>query len=136
MVDQAMSDRSFRVVVTREDSSWLADVPELAGAHTDARSLPTLDRYVREVVVLAAGLPDDAEEGLELVWEFHTGDGRLDEELDQLRALRARVEAERAELEDETGGAARRLREGGFSVRDAAKLLGISPARVDQIVGG
>ena len=52
-----MSRRAFRVVVTREDGQWLADVPELQGAHTYARSLPSLDQAVREVVVLAAGLP-------------------------------------------------------------------------------
>jgi predicted RNase H-like HicB family nuclease len=46
----AMSDRAYRVVVTREDSHWLADVPELQGAHTYARSLPTLDQAVREVI--------------------------------------------------------------------------------------
>ena len=51
-----MSEQGYRVVVTREDGSWLADVPGLEGAHTYARSLPALDRAVREVVVLAAGL--------------------------------------------------------------------------------
>ena len=56
MIDSATSEPTYHVVVTREDGSWLADVPELAGAHTDARNLPTPDRYVREVIVLAAGL--------------------------------------------------------------------------------
>jgi hypothetical protein len=39
----------------REDNQWLADVPELPGAHTYARSLPSLEQAIREVVVLAAG---------------------------------------------------------------------------------
>ena len=56
----AMSGDTYRVVVTREDGHWLADVPSLEGAHTYARSLPTLDQAVREVVVLAADLPDEA----------------------------------------------------------------------------
>ena len=55
----AMSGDMYRVVVTREDGHWLADVPSLEGAHTYARSLPTLDQAVREVVVLAADLPDE-----------------------------------------------------------------------------
>lgn len=38
---------SYRVVVTREDGAWLADVPTLDGAHTWARNLPTLDLAVR-----------------------------------------------------------------------------------------
>jgi predicted RNase H-like HicB family nuclease len=49
----AVSERAYRVVVTREDGRWLADVPGLEGAHTYARSLPALDQAVREVVVLA-----------------------------------------------------------------------------------
>ena len=32
-----MTPRAFRVVVTREDGQWLADMPELAGAHTYAQ---------------------------------------------------------------------------------------------------
>lgn len=54
-----MTEPRYRVVVTREDDAWLADVPELPGAHTYARTLPALDQAVREVVVLAADRPDE-----------------------------------------------------------------------------
>lgn len=64
---------SYRVVVTREGDSRLADVPELEGAHTWARNLPAFDRAVREVVVLAADLPDEAMPDLDLAYEYHTG---------------------------------------------------------------
>jgi predicted RNase H-like HicB family nuclease len=73
-----MSDHAYRVVVTRDDSHWLADVPELQGAHTYARSLPTLDQAVREVIVLAADLPDEAMPELVLDYDYHTGDPELD----------------------------------------------------------
>jgi hypothetical protein len=53
----AMNGDTYRAIITREDGHWLADVPSLPGAHTYARSLPTLDQAVREVVVLAADLP-------------------------------------------------------------------------------
>jgi hypothetical protein len=39
-----MSEHAYQVTVSREDGQWLADVPELQGAHTYARSLPTLDQ--------------------------------------------------------------------------------------------
>src|SRR5690348_2206131 len=55
----AMTEHAYRVVVTREDGAWLADIPELAGAHTYARTLPALDRAVREVIVMAADRPDE-----------------------------------------------------------------------------
>jgi hypothetical protein len=73
-----MSEGAYRVVVTREDGHWLADVPGLQGAHTYARSLPALDQAVREVVVLAADLPDEAIPGLTLDYDYHTGDADLD----------------------------------------------------------
>jgi hypothetical protein len=62
----AAVSETYRVVVTRENGHWLADVPALQGAHTYARSLPALDQAVREVVVLAADLPDEAMPGLVL----------------------------------------------------------------------
>jgi len=65
----------YRVVVTREGEDWLADVPELEGAHTDARSLPTLDQYVREVIVMAADLPDEVMPDLELDYDYRRAGG-------------------------------------------------------------
>lgn len=50
----------YEVKVTREDGSWLADVPAVPGAHTFARSLAGLARSVREVIILMADLDDDA----------------------------------------------------------------------------
>jgi predicted RNase H-like HicB family nuclease len=41
-------------VVTPEDGMWHAYLPELAGANTRARTLPALDKAVREVVAPAA----------------------------------------------------------------------------------
>ena len=67
--DAAMSGDTYRVITTRDDGHWPADVPSLRGAHTYARSLPALDQAVREVVVLAADLPDEAMPGLGLEFE-------------------------------------------------------------------
>lgn len=74
---------SYRVVVRRDpedEQFWLADVDGLPGAHTSSRSLATLDRYVREVIVLAADLADGAEVELALAWVYQTGDPDLDAE--------------------------------------------------------
>jgi len=43
-----MSVPTSRVAVPREPGTWLAYVPEPAGARTDAIILPTLNRAVRE----------------------------------------------------------------------------------------
>lgn len=127
-----------RVVVRRDPEDgrfWLADVDGLPGAHTSSRSLATLDRYVREVVVLAADLPDGAEDDLELEWAYRTGDHELDAEAELLRRQRAAIDAAGDQLAARTRALARRLvLESRFSVREAATLLGLSPARVDQLV--
>ncbi len=128
---------AYRVVVRRDPEDarfWLADVDGLDGAHTYARSLAALDRYVREVVVLTAELPDEAEDELRLEWEYHTGDPALDEAAAQLRQRRESAEAEARRLAKETGELARRLVvEGRYSVRDAAALLAVSPSRIGQV---
>jgi len=129
----AMSGDTYRVVVTREDGQWLADVPSLEGAHTYARSLPTLDQAVREVVVLAADLPDEVMPVLVLDYEYHTGDASLDVTAQEVRQLRREADELAAAAATRTGRAAAELVARGLSVRDVAALLGISPQRVSQL---
>lgn len=128
-----MAAVTYRVVVTREDEHWLADVPELHGAHTYARSLPALDQAVREVVVLAAGLPDEAMPGLSLEYDYRTGDPDLDVTALEVRRLRREADELAAAATVRTGQAVVRLAALGLSVRDIAALLGISPQRVSQL---
>lgn len=128
-----MSERVYRVVVTREDGRWLADVPDLQGAHTYARSLPGLDQAVREVIVLAADLPDEAMPKLVIDYDYHTGDPELDSTAMEVRRLRRQADELAAAATAQTEQAAIRLVARGLSVRDAAALLGISPQRVSQL---
>lgn len=129
----AVTGHSYRVVVTREDSHWLADVPELQGAHTYARNLPTLDQAVREVIVLAADLPDEDMPELVIDYDYHTGDPELDSTATEVRRLRRQAGELAATATARTGQAAAKLLASGLSVRDAATLLGISPQRVSQL---
>jgi hypothetical protein len=121
------------VVVTREDGQWLADVPELQGAHTFARSLPALDQAAREVIVLAADLPDEVMPELLIDYDYHTGDQELDRTAAEVRQLRQQASELAASAAARTGQAAADLVARGLSVRDAAALLGISPQRVSQL---
>lgn len=129
----AMNSGIYRVVITREDGQWLADVPSLEGAHTYARSLAALDQAVREVVVLAAGLPDEAMPGLVLEYDYHTGDSDLDVTAREVRQLRRQADELAATAAARTSEAAAELVARGLSVRDVAALLGISPQRVSQL---
>lgn len=129
----AMNGDTYRVIITREDGHWLAEVPSLPGAHTYARSLPRLDEAVREVVVLAADLPYEAMADLVLEFEYHTGDACLDATTREVRQLRRQADEFAAAAAARTGEAAAELVARGMSVRDVAALLGISPQRVSQL---
>ncbi|MGH3932437.1 MAG: type II toxin-antitoxin system HicB family antitoxin [Pseudonocardiaceae bacterium] len=127
------ADHVYRVIVTREDGSWLADVPELEGAHTYARTLSALDRAVREVVVLVADRPDEDLPLLQLAYDYRTGDPDVDVTATELRTLRKQADNLAATATVRTRAAAALLVARGFSVRDAAMILGISPQRVSQL---
>jgi hypothetical protein len=130
-----MTEPTYHVVVTREDGAWLAEVPDLSGGHTYARTLAALDKAVREVIVLAADLPDEVMGSLRLSWDYHTGDDAVDEQTARIRHLRAEADQLSAQASAHTATMARRLIERGMSVRDAATLLGVSPQRVSQLTG-
>lgn len=130
-----MSEKTYHVVVTREDDAWLAEVVDLPGAHTYARSLAGLDRSVREVVVLMADLPDEALDSVDLAYAYRTGSADVDEEADSLRRLRVELDRQARDVNARTESLARQLVAQGWSVRDVGTLLGISPQRVSQVAG-
>lgn len=129
------TEHVYRVIVTREGSAWLADVPELEGAHTFARTLAALDRAVREVVVMAADRPDYDMPALQLAYDYRTGDLDIDVTATEIRTLRKEADQLSATATARTGAAAAQLVDRGFSVRDVATILGISPQRVSQLTG-
>ncbi|MDI1460211.1 hypothetical protein QEZ54_04450 [Catellatospora sp. KI3] len=130
--------RVYRVVVRRDPGDpryWLAEVEGLQGAHTFARSLHALERYIREVIVLAADLPDEAEDELQLDWDIHTGDDSLDEEAADLRRQRQLIESMLSHvLKASQAMAAKLVVDHHYSIRDTAVLVAMSPARVGQLV--
>jgi DNA-directed RNA polymerase specialized sigma subunit len=125
---------TYRVVVTREDNNWLAEVPQLEGTRTYAKTLRKLDEYVREAVVLGADLPDEAMADLDLDYEYHLGNGDLDLQVRELRQARREL-AERQAVVDRITRLL--VREAGRSLhlsqRDVAAIVGVSHQRVDQL---
>ena len=128
-----MTEQTYRVVVTREDDAWLADVPDLPSTHTWAKNLPGLDRSVREAIALVENLPDGAEPGLSLVYSYDIGDSELNAVTAHLRAERERIQHEERQLAAQTAAVAAQLTERSMSVRDAATLLAVSPQRISQL---
>lgn len=122
---------NYEVVVTREGDKWLADVPEVSGAHTYAKSLEGLERSVREVVELM----DDARapgSEIEIDFVFAKADGPVHLAFlagQERRELAARDQA----LQDRTRTLVTELIEQGVSGRDAARILDITNGRVSQL---
>ena len=62
------SKRKFTVVMERdEEGLYVASVPALRGCHTQAKTLDTLMKRVREVIELCIEDRDRMEDSLELV---------------------------------------------------------------------
>jgi predicted RNase H-like HicB family nuclease len=123
---------AYRVIVTREDGQWLAEVPELEGTHSYASSLTALDRAVREALVLGADLPDEAMADLEIAYSYAIED-ELVAEANHLRAEREELARREEALKARTQQLAIELTKRGFSARDAGPLLGISHQRISQV---
>lgn len=121
----------YEVIVTREGGSWLADIPAVPGAHTFARSLAGLAKSVREVIILMADLDDDATP--ELSFTYQVSDEVVQEAVAVGRERRQSRELEEA-LMAHTSATVARLARAGYSVRDAAALLDLTPGRVSQLL--
>ena len=123
---------TYTATVTREGDMWLAEVPGLPGAHAYARTLTKLREELSDAIVLSADLDDSAavdivfaligSDHLELIAKaFVVADHRQ-----QLRAAEAKVVAETADV-------ARSLIAAGWSVRDVAGALDVTPGRISQL---
>lgn len=124
----------YRVVVTREDENWLADVPDVEGTHTYAKSLMKLETEVREAIAAALDLNFEAERALTLDWEIHTGNDALDERAAKLRKVRQAVAKTEQWLQEESTPVVGSYRgEAELSVRDTAFLTGLSYQRISQM---
>ncbi len=121
---------SYRVVISRENDAWLADVPSVRGAHTYARSIDVLLKSIVEVIILMADLPVDSP--VEVEPEYDLSDELVARALELGRA-RAELVAREAELQSATSAIVTELSNRGFTVRDCARLLDLTPGRISQI---
>jgi hypothetical protein len=128
-----MVEMTYDVDVSREGNSWLADVRGLPGAHTYAGNLTALNDNIYEVIAL---VNDDSSDVDRPQVRLHFVDGT-----DELLAEAARVGEERDSAEaailavqQASHAIAARLAAAGYSVRDIAGVLRLTPGRVSQIL--
>lgn len=123
----------YTVTARQEERNWLATVTNLEGAHTFAKSLSRLDANVRELIALIEDLPEGAEGDLNVEWTIHDAPDIV---LSAKRVGEARLAAQQAmrQVELDTKQKVHELTQQGYSQRDQAFLLGVTPGRIAQLV--
>ena len=113
----------------RYEGWWVVTVPSVRGLHTQARRLDQVEAMVKDAASLLLDRPE-TDFTVTVVPSLPDAEQRR---LDAARAARARL----AEAESKAAEASREivadLRAQGFTVRDVASLLGVTPSRVSQL---
>lgn len=140
---------TLRAHYGREGSDWTVSVYGLrvlddpdgpSEVPTWGRNLAEARRSAREVVAMHLQLPDDVRVDevdrhvhLEEVYDLPGGLGDVAADI---RRRRRELDDATVGLAEDTLAAARRLADGGCTIREVATLLGISAQRVAQLVPG
>lgn len=121
---------TYRVKLTRDDEgAWLAQIPSVPGCHTHGRSIEQAMNRIREALALwvdgaaAARLQPDirlSEPARSNVRKVRSARDRARKAEEDARALLIETVRELT-------------REEGWSMRDVAGVIGLSPQRVHQV---
>ncbi len=124
--------KTYTAHYTREDGWWIVRILEARGVHSNGRTLQEARRRVREALSLEIGetaFKVEFQEKIDL-----PADARR--ELSRHRTARRRAEDQTQQAMVRAKEAARALAKAGLSVRDSGSLLGLTGARVSQILRG
>jgi predicted RNase H-like HicB family nuclease len=128
-----MVEMTYDVEVSREGNSWLADVRGLPGAHTHAGNLTALYDNVYEVIALVNDDSSDVDRP-PLRLHFMNGTDELLAEGAKVGEERESAEAAILAVQQASQAIAARMAAAGYSVRDIAGVLRLTPGRVSQIL--
>lgn len=121
--------RTYRVDVQRGDRWWVLSVPDVEGAHSQARHLREVEATARDLIALMLEVPADSF-GIDVrVQVPRDVQGELTE-ADRLRREAARKQSLAAWHQRV---AVRMLRGRGIPYRDVGQMLGISGQRAKQL---
>lgn len=122
----------YKVTYERDEGGWwIAELHGVPGVNSDGRTVASARRRVREALALAVG--DVAAAQAELVDDVKLPPA-VKKAVKEAATIRARADELHAEAREATVSLAKELtRRYGLSVRDAARLLGVSHQRVQQV---
>lgn len=125
-----MSEPVYEVRAERDGAWWVLTVPEVPGAFSQARRLDQAPEMITDAISLVLGVPETAF----TVTVIPVVDENVRKELAEADRLHAQAQ----EIEEVAAGARRRalaaLRRQGLTVRDIAKVTGVSFQRVAQLL--
>jgi predicted RNase H-like HicB family nuclease len=124
-----MASVNYTATVWREpEGGWSASADGIDGAFTAGDSLAEIDRNIRESIAVTLDLRRGAEDTMTV--ELNV---RIDADADGLVSETVEARQAAARASELTAKAVRTLRRKGLSVRDVAKVLGVTPGRVTQL---
>lgn len=124
---------TYDVEVSRDGNSWLATVRGLEGAHTYAGNMTALYENIYEVIALVNDDSSDVDHP-PLRLHFVAGTDELLTEAAKVGEERQSAEAAIAAVQEASFAVAARMAAAGYSVRDIAGVLRLTPGRVSQIL--
>lgn len=122
--------RRYTPHFVRQEGWWIVKLQEARGVHSNGRTLEEARRRVREALSLDIG---DTAFTVEIAEKISLP-ATARQELARQRAARRRAEEHAQEAMKTPQEAARALAKAGLSVRDADSLLGLTGARLSQIL--
>lgn len=122
--------RGYTAQYSREDGWWIVRIQEAHGVHSNGRTLEEARRRIREALSLEIGESAFTVDIAEKV----TLPAKARHELSRHLSARRRADEQAQRAMTATKEAALALTTAGLSVRDAGALLGLSGARVSQIL--
>jgi predicted RNase H-like HicB family nuclease len=125
-----VSHTVYEVRAERDDAWWVLTVPAVPGAFSQARRLDQAPEMITDAISLVLGVPESSFSVTVLPV--------VDEDVRRELAEADRLHAEAQEIEEAAAGTRRRavaaLRRQGLTVRDIAKVTGVSFQRVAQLL--
>lgn len=123
--------RTYTVTTERSGNWWAFTIPEIPGAHGQAKRLDQVRDEARDVISMMLDAPVDSFE-LELSVKL---DSRMEHALGEAKAARDQFESYQRVAQEKLRDAAEQFKNvAGLSVRDIGSLLDISFQRVSQIL--
>ena len=123
--------KTYTVTTERSGNWWAFSVPEVPGAHGQAKRLEQVRDEARDVIsMMLDAEPDSFDVSMSVKL-----DPRIEHALDEAKAARQEFDTYQRVAQEKLRFAAEQIKEvGGLSVRDIGSLLDVSFQRVSQIL--